>query len=217
MRNKSRLFWRLSIHAAALMAAVLLLNLATTGVTLAEDDAFAPVESYSKQIDQLKSTFGDLNRKIDSSTKELDNVTDVQKARAEIEQLKAAVSNLLGAVADNGEVAMLGVKAEQRVDAKLKALETDTRFKPDERQFLIDQWRKLQVQTRAASQELGAARREFASLLESLQHNEDFIDELMQIRQAQKAIAVLHQLTSEIRDASGKLKALMSGIKPPST
>ena len=178
-------------------------------------DAIAPVEAFSKELDQLKNTFGDLGKKIDEGTKSIDTLTDVQKARQEIEQLRSAVSSLLGAVADNGTVAKLGTSASEHVRQKLAALERDTRFKPDERQFLIEQWRKLKDETERASGELGQARREFAELLRSLQANEDFIDELVQIRQAQRAIEVIRRLTGEIRDASGKLKTLIGAIKPP--
>jgi chromosome segregation ATPase len=197
-------------------AIVLMFALACPVRVFAADDAIAPVEKYSQQIDQLKNAFSDLSKKIDDGTKLIDGLTDVQQARAEIEQLRTAVSGLLAAVADNGEVAKLGARAQQRVDEKLKELEVDTRFQSDERKFLIDQWRRLQSQTRDASQELGDARKEFAELLQQLQTNEDFIDELIEVRQAKRAIDVLRHLTSEIRDASGKLKALMGGIKAPS-
>ena len=52
-------------------------------------------------------------------------------------------------------------------------------------------------------------------LLRTLQSNEDFIDELMQIRQAQKALEVIQRLTKDIREASDQLKRLIGGIKPP--
>ena len=48
-----------------------------------------------------------------------------------------------------------------------------------------------------------------------LQANEDFIDELVQIRQAQKALDVIRRLTQDIREASDQLKKLIGGIKPP--
>ncbi len=181
----------------------------------APSDAIAPVEAFSKELDQLKNTFGDLGKKIDESTKSIDGLTDVQKARQEIENLRAAVGSLLDAVVDNGMVAKLGASASARVRQKLAALERDGRFKPEERQFLIDQWRRLKDETERATGELGLARKEFAELLRSLQANEDFIDELVQIRQAQKAIDVIRRLTGEIRDASGKLKTLIGAIKPP--
>ena len=50
-------------------------------------------------------------------------------------------SALLGAVSDNGPVSQLGVKALDHIHNKLKALAQETRFKPEERQFLTDQWR----------------------------------------------------------------------------
>ena len=48
-------------------------------------------------------------------------------------------------------------------------------------------------------------------LLRTLQANEDFIDELIQIRQAQKVIDVIHELTQDIRGASDQLQHLIGG------
>ena len=124
-------------------------------------------------------------------------------------------SALLGAVSDNGPVSQLGVKALNHVRDKLKALGQETRFKQEERQFLIDQWRRLQDQTEGATKELDDARAQFAGLLETLQQNEDFIGELIEIRQAEKALEVIRSLTRDIRDASNQLNKLIGGIKPP--
>jgi DNA repair exonuclease SbcCD ATPase subunit len=178
-------------------------------------DAITPVEEFSRQIEQLKKTFGDLNQKIDDSAKSIDRSADVERARKEIEGLRAVVSTLLSAVADNGEIAQIGAKAHDRTQQKLKALEQDTRFKASEKDFLVDQWRKLNDETEQAITELSGARKEFTELLRTLQTNEDFIDELVQIRQAKKAIEVIRQLTKDIRDASDQLKKLIGGIKPP--
>jgi hypothetical protein len=52
-------------------------------------------------------------------------------------------------------------------------------------------------------------------LLQTLQSNEDFITELLEIRQAQKALEVIRSLTHDIRDASSQLNRLIGGIKPP--
>ena len=107
--------------------------------------------------------------------------------------MRDTVSTLLGAVSDNGPVSQLGVKALNHVHDKLKMLSQDTRFKPEERQFLIDQWRQLQDQTESATKELDDARSQFVGLLQTLQSNEDFIGELLEIRQAQKALEVIRQ------------------------
>jgi DNA repair exonuclease SbcCD ATPase subunit len=180
-----------------------------------QPDALTPVEEFSKQLDAFKKSIPELNKKIEDSAASVDRWSDVDKARKEIEELRAIVGKALGAVSDNGAVSQLGAQALGHARAKLRALEQDTRFKPEERQFLLDQWRRLREETERATEELGTARREFAELLRVLQSNEDFIDELMQIRQAKKALEVIQRLTKDIREASDQLKRLIGGIKPP--
>src|SRR5262249_40578840 len=80
---------------------------------------------------------------------------------------------------------------------------------------LVNQWQRLQAETENAAKELGDARTQFAGLLQTLQSNEDFIDELVEIRQAEKAIEVIKSLTRNIRDASAQLNRLIGSIKPP--
>jgi DNA repair exonuclease SbcCD ATPase subunit len=178
-------------------------------------DAVSPVEEFSKQVEEFKKSYPELNKKIEDSAKSIDAITDIDKARTEIEELRAAVSGMLGAVSDNGPVSQLGAKALAHARSKIKELEQGARFKPEERDFLLDQWRKLVTETERANDDLDSARKEFAELLRTLQTREDFIDELMQIRRATEALNVIHNLTREIRDASDKLKALIGGIKPP--
>ena len=186
----------------------------------AAPDAITQVEDFSRELDKLKKSFGDLGKKIDGSARMIDGLSveglsDVDKAKKEIEDLRAGVGSLLAVVADNGTLEKLGDKALSRARDKLKELEQDNRFKQEEKNFLIEQWRRLRDETERATQELGSARSRFAELLRTLQANEDFIDELVQIRQAQKVIDVIHQLTREIRGTSDQLQRLISGIKPP--
>jgi DNA repair exonuclease SbcCD ATPase subunit len=202
------------VAAALLLAAVLPFS-AASAQTPSQPDALTPVEEFSKQLEAFKKSIPDLNKKIEDSAASVDRWTDVGKARKEIEELRAIVGAALGAVADNGAVSTLGTQALNHARTKLRALEQDTRFKPEEKQFLVDQWRRLREETERATEELGAARKEFAELLRTLQSNEDFIDELIQIRQAQKALEVIQRLTKDIRDASDQLKRLIGGIKPP--
>jgi chromosome segregation ATPase len=178
-------------------------------------DVISPVEDFSRELEKLKQNFADLGRKIDESAKAIDSYTDAEKTRKEIEDLRTAVAAMLDAVADNGALSKLGDLALARARTKLRDLEHDNRFKPEERQYLVEQWRKLREDTEAASQELGAARGHFAELLRTLQANEDFIDELVEIRQAKKVIDVIHELTRDIRGASDELQRLIGGIKPP--
>lgn len=185
------------------------------GTTTAPADAVTPVEEFSKQVEELKKSYPELNRKIEDSAKSIDAITDIEKARTEIEELRSAVAGMLGAVSDNGPVSQLGAKALAHARSKIKELEQGARFKPEERDFLLDQWRKLVTETERANDDLDSARKEFADLLRTLQTREDFVDELMQIRRATEALEVIRNLTRDIRDASGKLRTLIGGIKPP--
>jgi DNA repair exonuclease SbcCD ATPase subunit len=204
----------------ALLAAAAALVLWTTSTASAQTpaqtpDAITPVEEFSRQLEQFKNSIPQLNKRIEDSTAAVDRWTNVERARKEIEELRALVGSALGAVSDNGAVSQLGTRALAHARDKLKMLEQDTRFRPEERQFLSDQWRRLRADTERATEELSVARKEFAELLRTLQANEDFVDELVQIRQAQKALEVIQRLTQDIRQANDQLKRLIGGIKPP--
>jgi len=178
-------------------------------------DAITPVEEFSRQLEQFKNSIPQLNKRIEESATAVDRWTNVERARKEIEELRALVGTALGAVSDNGTVSQFGARALAHAREKLRMLEQDTRFRPEERQFLTEQWRRLRTETERATEELSAARKEFADLLRTLQANEDFVDELVQIRQAQKALEVIQRLTQDIRQANDQLKRLIGGIKPP--
>ncbi len=175
----------------------------------------SPVDEFSQQLEEFQKSVPDLNRKIQESATTIDATTDIAKARVEIDELRDEVSTLLGAVADNGPVSQLGAKALSHIHDKLRELPQDSRYKPEERQFLIDQWRLLETQTQAATKELDDARAQFAGLLQILQQNEDFIGELIEIRQAERALEVIRSLSHDIRDASSQLNKLIGGIRPP--
>ena len=172
-------------------------------------------DEFSRQLSELKKTFADLSKKIDDGAQSMGRLKDAESARKEIEELRAHVATLLGAVADNGTVFELGNKALKRADDKLKALEQETRYKPEDRQYLIERWRELKTGTEGAIRDLERARKDFADLLRTLQTNEDFIDELLQVREHEKALEVIHKLTDGIKDASDKLKKLLTTLKSP--
>jgi DNA repair exonuclease SbcCD ATPase subunit len=205
---------RSRVAALVLLAALLAWPLSVVRAQESTGPA-SPVDEFSKQLEAFQKTVPDLNKRIQESSTAIDGTTDVERARTQIDHLRSEVSTLLGAVADNGPVSQLGAKALKHIHEKLKELSQDTRFKPEERQFLISQWQQLQMQTEAADKELADARAQFASLLQTLQDNEDFIGELIEIRQAEKALEVIRNMTRDIRDASTQLNKLIGGIKPP--
>ncbi|MGE0036844.1 MAG: hypothetical protein AB7S93_14495 [Xanthobacteraceae bacterium] len=172
-------------------------------------------EEFSRQLSELKKTFSDLSKKIDEGAQSMGRLDNAEAARKEIEDLRGHVATLLGAVADNGTVVELGNKALKRAEDKLKALDQETRYKPEDRQYLVERWRELKTGTEGAIRELERARRDFADLLRTLQTNEDFIDELLQVREHEKALEVIRGLTDGIKDASDKLKKLLTTLKSP--
>ena len=158
----------LVLSLSARMAAAVALALALSGSIARGDDIGvsisastsapgSPVEEFAQQLERFQKTVPDLNKSILDSVGTITNATDVEKARAEIDSLRETVSTLLGAVSDNGPVSQLGIKALNHIHDKLKRLSQETRFKPEERQFLIDQWRRIQGSDRACDQ--GAGRR----------------------------------------------------------
>lgn len=211
------------IRSFALVPAVLLLGgalLAVPGVAGAQSDSKPGTsaladDEFARQLGELKKTFGEVGKQIEAGTHAIDNLKSPEDGRKGIEELRQHVSRLLAAVADNGEVAKLGQMALERAEHKLQSLAQDRRFKPEEREYLIHRWRELKASTASAIAELDTARRDFSELLRTLQTSEDYIDELLQIREHQKALDVIQQLTTGIRDASDKLKRLLGGIRPP--
>lgn len=206
--------------AAALLLLMAAVAAPSTPVLAQSEHAATPEmrtadDEFSRQLSELKKTFSDLSKKIEDSTQTIGRLDNAEAARKEIEELRAYVGALLDAVADNGTVWNLGVKALKRAEDKLRMLERETRYKPEDRQYLIERWRELKVATESAIGELEQARRDFAGLLRTLQTNEDFIDELLQVREHAKALEVIHKLTDGIRDASDKLKKLLTTLKTP--
>jgi hypothetical protein len=180
-------------------------------------DAVTPVEEFSRQLDELKRTFADLNKRIEESAKAIDSETDPVASRQELAELRALVSSLLGAVADNGAVAQLGAKALEHARAKQKALAAETRFTPEQRAFLLGQWERLARETEAATQELDQARTHFAQELRTLQTSDDYVGELMEIRQGQEALKVVRDLAKQIHEASDLLNNFVNTITSPGT
>jgi len=180
-------------------------------------DAIAPVEDFSRRLDELKKSFVDLNKRIEESAKAIDRATDPQASRKEIAELRELVGSLLGAVADNGDVAQLGAKALEHARAKQKALASETRFTAEQRAFLLRQWDRIARETEAATTELDNARGRFAKVLRTLQTNDDYVSELMEIRQGEEALKVVRDLAKQIHEASDMLNNFINTITPPGT
>jgi hypothetical protein len=107
-----------AITAVVSFALWALVVLAWSGAGIAQDssrpvgpDAITPVEEFSRQLDEFKKSIPELNKNIEDGAASIDRWTDVDKARKEIEELRALVGAALGAVSDNGAVTQLGARA----------------------------------------------------------------------------------------------------------
>jgi hypothetical protein len=96
---------------AVILAAMIGIHTATAQTEPGAGEAFVPVEEYARKVDEFKKNAPNLNKKIEDSTKTIENLDDVPKARSEIEQLRGVVAELLDRVSNNGELARLGAKA----------------------------------------------------------------------------------------------------------
>src|SRR6266404_6209111 len=83
------------LPAALWLALVLAAPVLAQGTSPAQPDAITPVEEFSRQLDEFKKSIPDLNKKIEDSAAAVDRWTDVDKARKEIEELRAVVSAAL--------------------------------------------------------------------------------------------------------------------------
>ena len=185
---------------AALLTLVLLSGAALLAAkpvgaqTDAKQNPSADVQ-FSQQLDELKKSFGEVGRQIDESAKSIDTIKSPEQGRKSIEELRGAGRQAARARSPTmARSPQLGAKALALAEEKLKSLDRETRFKPEEKQYLVNRWRELRAATEAAIRDLDGARKDFADLLRSLQTSEDYIDELLQIREHEKALQVIHQL-----------------------
>lgn len=175
----------------------------------------SPVDDFNKQLEIVKKGFGALAGKIEQGTKNIEQLTAADAARQQIAEMQGLIADTLGAVSDNGDVARLGQKTLDFARAKQRQFETDPKFTPEERQFLLNEWRRIGADTERAVADLANARQEFSQLLRNVQTRGDYIEELQALNNAQKMLEVIKLLAGEIRSASGAMKAFIHSVTPP--
>jgi uncharacterized protein YoxC len=175
----------------------------------------AQVEELAKQRAGLVDRLKGLKSKLDSAGAIINKkASAADVARSAIEELRAVVSPLLAAVADNGEISQLATKALKNATDRRVAIERDTRFTPDERQRLVAAWDVRIKATAEANAELEKARAKFLALMYTLQTKEDLIGEWAAIAAHDEVINAIHELTTALNETSVDVKnfiALLEG------
>ena len=174
-----------------------------------------PVDDFNRAVTEAKKSLGDLSAKIEDSSKQIEGLTSTEAARAQVAELQSLIADALGQVADNGKVMTLGQKVVDYARSKESAFEQDSKFTPDERQYLLKEWRRIETEARRATDDLGNARREFTELLRQVQARSDYIEELQALNNAQQMLDVIKKLAGDVRAASGSMKSLIQSVTAP--
>lgn len=174
-----------------------------------------PGDDFVKQFADLKKQLEALGQQIKKSAGEIETLTSPDAARKEIGTLQGLIANTLGLVTNNGDVAKLGKKVIDYARAKRKQFENDTKFSPEDRDYLKKEWLRVATQTEAAIAELSKARSKLTSMLKTVQARGDFIEELQALKNANKMLEVVKKLADELRSASASLQTFSKTVKPP--
>jgi chromosome segregation ATPase len=207
----------------AAMVAPLLLIAVWTGPVLAQAEsksaeAVAQTDEFNRQRGDLLNRLKDLKSKIDNAGIAMNQKADAPEvARQAIEDMRAVVSPLLAAVADNSDIAKLGAKALKNATDRKAALERNPHFTPEERQKLVDAWAKRIKTTADEMAELDKARAKFLKLMTALQDKEELIGEWAAIRAQDEVIAAIRQLTQTLNETSADVSNFIAGLESPGT
>ncbi len=142
-------------------------------------------------------------------------MTASDAAGGEVAQLQALIAETLGNVADNGKVAQLGQRALDFARGKQAQFEKDAKFAPEERQFLLNEWKRNADKMKKEVDLLAQSRSQLAESLLRVQTRADYIGELQTLKDAEQVLAVIHQLAGEIQQTSVKVRTLLQTATTP--
>jgi hypothetical protein len=175
----------------------------------------SPVDDFDKAYVEAKHALSDLNAKIEQRSGEIQKLTASDTAGEEIAQLQALIAETLGNVADNGKVAELGQKALDFARGKQAQFEKDTKFAPEEREFLLNEWKRAADKMKKEVDLLAQSRSQLAESLLRVQTRADYIAELQTLKDAEQVLAVIHELAGEIQETSVKVRNLLETAAAP--
>lgn len=194
--------------------------LAGAGLAHAADGAktvapATPLVDFRAQIGEVKKSLEGVNAQIEDRAKAIETLTRPDAARQQVEELEALVSQTLGLVADNGEIATLGAKALEYSRSKQDQMRKDTKFSPAERAELQRRWDRNVAEMAKATDELSKASTEFAQVLKTIQTRGDYASEVLEVENATEMVKVIQNLAGEVRGASETLKTFIRSLSPP--
>lgn len=205
---------------ALLLAAIAVTNpaCAAEGATSAPVSATAPstpLNDFRNQLGDVRKSLEGVNARIEEKAKAIESLSKPDAARQQVEELQALISQTLGLVADNGEIAKLGARALGYARSKQEQMRNDTKFTPSERQSLQKRWDQNVAEMVKATDELAKASNEFTQLLKTVQTRGDYAAEVLEVENADEMVRVVRNLAGDVRGASDGLKLFIRSLTPP--
>jgi len=200
--------------------ALSLAGLALFGVThLALSQSQPPNPPRQPVIsDDTLDDFADLNRNLVSLESRLAKAKRVIAAsqdpnlpESQRVAFQTAVTGLLDAFADGGQVTSLSQSAVDFVHQRLAEAQRDTNFPPAQKEALIVRWQRLASQTEATVAVLENTRKDLSTKLQLLQSKADFVDQMQKLRQARAVLDALGDLADQRQSVSERVRDLLQG------
>lgn len=174
-----------------------------------------PLNDFRSQLGEVRKSLEGVNARIEEKAKTIESLSKPDAAKQQVEELQALISQTLGLVADNGEIAKLGARALAYARSKQEQMRNDTKFTPSERQALQKRWDQNVAEMVKATDELAKASSEFTQLLKTVQTRGDYAAEVLEVENADEMIRVVRNLAGDVRGASEGLKLFIRSLTPP--
>lgn len=174
-----------------------------------------PLSDFRSQLGNVRKSLEGINASIEEKARTIESLSKPDAAKHQVEELQALISQTLGMVADNGEIAKLGSLALGYARSKQEQMRNDTKFTPSERQALQKRWDQNVAEMVKATDELARASNEFAQLLKTVQTRGDYAAEVLEVENADEMVRVVRNLAGDVRGASEGLKLFIRSLTPP--
>ncbi len=209
-----------AIYAALLCTAMVAINPAHSAENGSSAPASAtapstPLNDFRSQLGDVRKSLEGVNARIEEKAKTIESLSKPDAAKQQVEELQALISQTLGLVADNGEIAKLGALALGYARSKQEQMRNDTKFTPSERQALQKRWDQNLAEMVKATDELAKAGSEFTQLLKTVQTRGDYAAEVLEVENADEMVRVVRNLAGDVRGASEGLKLFIRSLTPP--
>ncbi|MCP3442077.1 hypothetical protein [Bradyrhizobium sp. CCGUVB14] len=209
-----------AVCAAMLCAAMVATNpagAAESGSTAAASATTpsTPLNDFRSQLGDVRKSLEGVNARIEEKAKTIESLSKPDAAKQQVDELQALISQTLGLVADNGEIARLGARALEYARSKQEQMRNDTKFTPAERSSLQKRWDQNVAEMVKATDDLAKASSEFAQLLKTVQTRGDYASEVLEVENADEMVRVVRNLAGDVRGASEELKLFIRSLTPP--